>query len=78
MVVMIGGLLVIVALFVIRFSSPVEPAGLSLPDIVTLPNGATAQAFTIGRSFYAVVTQDDTILIFDRASGDLRQTIELE
>ena len=78
MIVMIGGLLVIVALFVIRFSSPAEPVGLSLPGSITLPDGATAQAFTIGRSFFAVVTQDDTILIFDRASGKLRQTIDIE
>jgi len=78
MVVMIGGLLVIVTLFVIRFSSPAEPLGLALPDIITLPDGATAQAFTTGRTWFAVVTQDDTILIFDRSTGKLRQTITLQ
>ncbi len=77
MVVMIGGLLVIVALFVIRFSSPVKPVGLALPDNITLPDGVSAQGFTVGRTWYAVVTDDDTILIFDRASGDLRQTIDI-
>lgn len=74
LVVMIGGLLVIVALFVIRFSST-RPA---LPDSITLPDGAKAEAFTIGRTWYAVVTDNDTILIFDLATGALRQTIMLE
>lgn len=74
MVVMIGGLLVIVALFVIRFSS--DPP--VLPDSITLPDGAKAEAFTIGRTWYGVVTEDDTILIYDRATGALRQTIIIE
>jgi len=76
MIVMIGGLLVIVALFVIRFSSTgSQPAALALPDTITLPDGAKAEAFTMGRSWYAVVTDDDRILIFDRATGALRQTV---
>ena len=71
MVVMIGGLLVIVALFVIRFSS----TGPTLPESITLPDGSSAEAITIGRTWYGVVTDDDRILIFDRATGTLRQTI---
>ena len=74
MVVMIGGLLVIVAMFVIRFSST-RP---TLPDAITLPDGTRAEAFTIGRNWFAVVTTDDRILIFDRTTGKLRQTITLE
>lgn len=74
MVVMIGGLLVIVALFVIRFSSS-RPV---LPDSISLPDGTKAEAFTIGKDWYAVVTDDNKILIFDRASGTLRQTIAIE
>ncbi len=74
MVVMIGGLLVIVSLLVIRFSSNAP----TLPDSITLPDGTKAENFTIGRSFYAVVTKDDTILIFDRATGKLTQTITLD
>lgn len=74
MVVMIGGLLVIVALFVIRFSA----TSPTLPDNIVLPDGAKAETFTIGRNWFAIVTTDDTILIFDRATGALRQTIALE
>ncbi|GFE63520.1 DUF6476 family protein [Litoreibacter roseus] len=72
--VMILGLLVLIALFVIRL----QPATLALPDAITLPNGVTAQSFTRGRTWYAVVTEDDQILIFDIETGDLRQTIEIE
>ena len=71
---MIGGLLVIVALFVIRFSSTAP----SLPDSITLPDGTKAESFTMGKGWYGVVTQDNQILIFDRTTGKLRQTITLE
>ena len=74
MVVMIGGLLVIVGLFVIRLS----PGAPVLPENIRLPDGATAQAVTVGSTWYAIVTGDDTILIYDRATGRLRQTVALE
>ncbi|MES2968886.1 MAG: DUF6476 family protein, partial [Pseudomonadota bacterium] len=34
-------------------------------------------AFTQGAGWFAVVTADDRILIFDRANGTLRQTIQI-
>jgi hypothetical protein len=70
---MIGGLFIIIALFVIRFSDRPAP----LPEEITLPDGATATAFTQGDDWYAVVTEQNTILIFDRHSGALRQTIAI-
>lgn len=73
-VVMIGGLLVITTLIVIRFSAT-RPV---LPDAITLPDGTRAEAFTQGRDWYAVVTQDNRILIFDRSSGALRQTVTID
>ena len=72
--VMIFGLLVIVTLFVIRFSSTPQ----MLPDSITLPDGTKAAAFTMGTDWYAVVTEDEQILIFDRTSGFLRQTIAIK
>lgn len=71
---MIAGLLVIIFLFVTRFSN----TGPELPGTITLPDGASAAAFTQGNGWYAVVTDDDRILIFDRDSGALRQTITIE
>ncbi|WP_424986089.1 DUF6476 family protein [Microbulbifer sp. S227A] len=75
--VMIGGLLVIVSLIVIRFSSDRAPAPIPLPDHITLPDGSRAEAFTVTADWYAVITGDDRVLIYDRTSGALRQTIDL-
>ena len=72
-VVMILGFLVLIAALVIRLNA--DP--LPLPDRITLPEGVTALAFTQGTDWFAVVTDADTILIFDRATGTLRQSLEI-
>ncbi len=72
--VMILGLLTIVALLVIRLGAA-RP--LPLPDLITLPEGATATAFTRGSDWYAVVTGDNRILIFDAETGAIRQTVTI-
>ena len=71
--VMIAGLLTILALIVIRYTNTRAP----LPEIITLPDGATASAFTQGSDWYAIVTEADEILIFDRGTGSLRQTLRI-
>lgn len=73
-VVMICGVLVVIGLLVTRLNRDAP----SLPDMITLPQGATAVAFTQGPDWYAVVTSQDTILIFDRLTGALRQTVTVE
>ncbi len=76
---MILGLLVIVGLLVTRFwSEPAPPPLPALPDTITLPEGARATAFTQGEGWYAVVTDDGRILVYDRASGALRQIVTVE
>lgn len=72
--VMIAGLLAIVAMIVISYRTARAP----LPEAITLPDGTTATAYTQGSDWYAVVTANDEILIFDRASGNLRQTLRIE
>lgn len=72
---MILGFIIIVVLFVIRFSEVMAPP---LPETITLPDGTTPAAFTKGPDWYAVVTSDDRILIFDLKSGALRQTIQVD
>lgn len=71
--VMIGGILLILTLIWLRYSNTRAP----LPEVITLPDGAKATAFTQGADWYAVVTEDDHILIFDRATGALRQTLQI-
>lgn len=71
---MIGGVLMIIALIVIRFND--RPP--QLPDEVELPGGAQAVSFTQGPDWYAIVTDADQILIFDRVTGQLRQSIAIK
>lgn len=72
--VMILGVVVVIGLLVTRLSrnTPV------LPSEITLPNGAKATAFTQATDWYAVVTDKNEILIFDRMTGALRQTVEVK
>lgn len=73
---LIVGVIVTVAAVVTRMPGR-APAIVALPDNVTLPNGATASAVTFGPGWYAVVTTDNRILIFDRASGTMRQEVAI-
>lgn len=73
-VVMIAGFLALIATLVVRLSA--DPA--VLPDSVALPDGAGAVAFTQGTDWFAIVTDDDRILIYDRATGALRQEVRVE
>jgi hypothetical protein len=70
---MIAGVITIVALLVTRL----QGGALPLPEAITLPDGAKAQAVTAGDDWYAVVTTDNRILIFDRLTGDLRQEVTI-
>lgn len=76
---MIIGFIVIIALFVTKFSDAFGPEipEADLPAVITLPDGTTPLAFTQGGDWYAVVTGDDRILIYDRETGDLRQTVQI-
>lgn len=71
---MIAGFLVLIAVFVTRLRAD-PPA---LPATITLPDGTAATAFTQGPTWFAVVTADDTILIFDRTTGALFQTVAID
>ena len=71
---MIGGLVVVVGLLVTRFYSD----GPDMPDSITLPDGTEATAFTKGDGWYAVVTADNQILIFDALTGQLKKTIQVD
>ena len=73
-VTMILGFLTIVALFVMRFSAMNRA---ELPDQITLPEGAKASAFTQGDDWFAIVTEDDEILIYGKTTGNLRQRIQI-
>ena len=69
---MIGGMIILIILFVIRF----QQDKLSVPPEITLPSVITPIAFTQTRDWYAVVTQENTILLFT-PKGKLFQTVEI-
>ncbi|WP_195820696.1 DUF6476 family protein [Roseobacter sp. MH60115] len=71
---MIGGVLLIIFLIVMRFNDPAP----NLPTEITLPGDARAISFTQGPDWYAVVTDNDEILIFDRVTGQLEKTISVQ
>lgn len=70
------GLVVLVSVVVMRFSqtSP-QTVTLPLPDQITLPDGVTAEAVTMGKGWVAVVS-GDAILVFE-ADGTLRKRVDL-
>ena len=72
--VMILGFVVLIGALVIRLNA--DP--LPLPKRITLPEGVAAVAFTQGTDWFAVVTDSDEILIYDRATSQLRQRIAVE
>lgn len=81
---MILGLLVIIGLFVTRFpdlsgkaSDASLPPGLDLPATIHLPEGVKPRAFTRGQGWFAVVTDDDRILIYGAKSGQLIQQVDV-
>lgn len=71
---MIGGLVVVVGLLVTRFYGD----GPEMPESIILPNGIEATAFTKGDGWYAVVSEDNQILIFDALTGQLKQSIKIK
>jgi Flp pilus assembly protein protease CpaA len=74
MVTMIGGVITIVGLLVTRMP---DGAGPALPENLTLPDGAVAEAVTVTADLMLVVTEDGRVLVFGR-DGQFRQEIRLD
>ena len=73
---MIGGVITVVGLLVTRMPQAFSAQAPSLPDGITLPEGAAPAAITFGAGWIAVVTEDDRILIYSK-NGTLRQDIRV-
>lgn len=73
---MIVGVITIVSLIVTRMPRPMQtpPVQIALPDEIVLPEGSRPIAITRGAGWFAVVTSDDRILIFN-PDGSLRQEV---
>ncbi len=73
---MIGGVITVVGLLVTRMPQAFSAQAPSLPEGLTLPEGAEPAAITFGTGWIAVVTTDDRILIYGK-NGTLRQDIRI-
>ena len=74
MVVMILGVITVVWLLVTRMPGGQDNLPPVLPETLILPEGAQALAVTFGAGWIAVVTDQNHILIFDKA-GRLLQDV---
>mgnify|MGYP005613701793 CR=1 FL=1 len=72
---MIAGVITVVGLLVTRMPD-MRATGPALPPQLALPDGAKAQAVTMGTAWIGVVTTDNRILIF-RPDGSLRQEVKI-
>jgi len=75
-VTMIGGFLIIVILFVLKFQS-LGRAALPLPEQITLGPGQEATGFVQGSRYFYVITRDDAIRVHDAGTGTLVREITL-
>lgn len=60
------GVIALVTLMWMRLGQPPLP---ELPDAIVLPDGARAEALTFARDWIVVVTDQDQVLLFDRAGA---------
>lgn len=73
--VMILGMIAVVALMTLRLTTSPPPL---LPEAIALPEGARALAVTVGAGWYLVVSDRGEVLVYDRATGALRQRVPLQ
>lgn len=73
-VVMIAGFALLIGTLVAQLTADPVP----VPERLLLPDDVQATAYTQGDGWAAVVTAEGRILIFDMASGALRQQVEIE
>ena len=72
--VMIIGFIVLIIFLVTRFPDDYGPL---LPEQINLPKDVRAVAYTQADNWFAVVTDDDRILVFDRTGNRLIQTVDI-
>lgn len=75
MITMIVGVITVVWVLVTRM--PDASTAVILPENLTLPQGAKAQAVTAGQGWFAVVTTDNRILLFG-TDGVLLREIDVQ
>ena len=75
-IIFIVGFAIIVTVVYLQFVKSRNGFASNFPEFIELPEGSELHAFTQGRDWYAVVTQDDKILIYD-SDGELMQSVDI-
>ena len=70
----IVGLIVLISVIVMRVQ---QNPPLALPARVALPEGTSPIAITQGPGWYAIVSEDSRILVFDTETGALIQEVTI-
>lgn len=68
------GLIVLITVIVMRFQ---QEKMVPLPEELVLPAGVTATAVTRGPGWFAVVTEDERILILEPDGRTIRQEVPI-
>ena len=76
-VTLIVGFIIIVGLFITKFNSFVALPDQIFPDQIMLPNGTRAATFTASKDWFAIITTDDELLLYDQHTNDLIRRINL-
>lgn len=74
--VMILGLLTLIALLALRLPGPTQPLPL-VPEGIALPEGARPAALTFTPQRLIIVTQEGAVLVYDRGTGRLLESLPL-
>ena len=67
--VMIIGFVIIVSLFILNFRTSKMP----IPAKIELPSSVSPVAYTQTKNWYAIITDQDEILIYDKAGNQIQK-----
>jgi len=67
--VMIIGFVIIVSLFILNFRTSHIP----IPATIELPSSASPVAYTQTKNWYAIITDQDEIFIYDKAGNQIQK-----
>ena len=76
-IVFICGFIIMMGLFLGQFMAMREPPPQVFPDRIALPLGVVAETFSVSEKWYAIISTEDEVIIFDRSTREMTHRIEL-
>ena len=75
---MICGIITLVFLIVIKMKDLNNDFSINIPKEIILPDNKVAKAFTISTDWYAIVTENNEILIYDSNTNNIQQVVKIK